>query len=259
MRSIRLAAGVVACAFSMNLVAPAANATEATGGGGCTRPAQVLDLKNWKITLPVDDPAQVGPQPLEIRQPRLKGYAVDPWFVPTAACDGVRFRSAVNGVTTPNSSYPRSELHEMTRAGTQHISWPPDSGSHTMVIDQTITHLPNDKPHVVAGQIHDGEDDVTVFRLEGQKLYVTNGDDPNYALIDENYVLGTRFQAKFEVRDGRIEASYNGVPKVTLPATFAGAYFKAGAYTQANCARSAPCEAGNFGEVIIHGLSVTHR
>ncbi|WP_242582211.1 polysaccharide lyase family 7 protein [Amycolatopsis sp. 195334CR] len=255
MRTIRLLAGVFAGASTL-VPAPVATAEEALG---CSRPAQVLDLRNWKITLPVDDPHQPEAQPLEIRQPRLKHYGLDPWFVPTDACDGVRFRSAVNGVTTPNSSYPRSELHEMTRGGTQPISWSPTSGTHVMEIDQAITHLPNDKPHVVAGQIHDGKDDVTVFRLEGQKLYVTNGDDPNFALIDENYVLGTRFRARFEVSGGEIKAYYNGEHKVTLPAAFDGAYFKSGAYTQANCAKSAPCDAGNYGEVIVHGLTVTHR
>ncbi|AXB47853.1 polysaccharide lyase family 7 protein [Amycolatopsis albispora] len=256
MRTIKLFAGAFAGAATLALV-PVATAQE--NSPACTRPAQVLDLRNWKITLPVDDPDQPGAQPLEVQQPQLKRYGLDPWFVPTAACDGVRFRSAVNGVTTPNSSYPRSELHEMTRGGTQPVSWSPTSGTHTMEIDQAITHLPNDKPHVVAGQIHDGQDDVTVFRLEGEKLYVTNGDDPNFALLDDHYVLGTRFQAKFEVSGGKIKAYYNGVHKVTLPATFDGAYFKAGAYTQANCAKSVPCDPGNFGQVIIHRLAVTHR
>ena len=59
-------------------------------------------------------------------------------------------------------------------------------------------------------------------------------------MITDSYVLGTRFQAKFKVRDGRIDAYYNGVWQATLPAMFEAAYFKAGAYTQANCTNSAP-------------------
>jgi Alginate lyase len=260
----------VAAFTAVLLVTPAAGAAmsglsgEATAapgaapGGGCSRPAQVLDLKNWKITLPVDDPDQSGRQPLEVTQPRLDGYAVPPWFTPTAACDGVQFRSAVNGLTTQNSTYPRSELREMTNNGTSPARWSSDSGTHTMVIDQAITHLPNDKPHVVVGQIHDANDDVSVFRLEGTKLYLTKGDTTHHKLITDNYVLGTRFQAKFEVSNGQVHAYYNGMLQATIPASFNGAYFKAGAYTQANCGNSAPCDSSNYGEVTIYQVTVTH-
>lgn len=225
---------------------------------GCSRPGQVLDLKNWKITLPVDDPDQPGEQPLDVVQPRLNRYVLPPWFVVARGCHGVQFRNAVNGMHTPNSSYARSELREMTNNGTTEANWSPTAGTHTMVVDQAIEHLPNDKPHVVAGQIHDGSDDVTVFRLEGTNLYLTDGDNTHHKLITDNYVLGTRFQAKFTVRDGRIDAYYNGVWQTTLPATFEGAYFKAGAYTQANCTNSAPCDETNYGQVTIYRLTVRH-
>ncbi|MBB5957239.1 hypothetical protein FHS29_003832 [Saccharothrix tamanrassetensis] len=218
----------------------------------------MLDLRNWKITLPVDDPRQSGAQPLEVEQPLLGHFALPPWFVANRSCDGVRFRNAVTGLHTPNSKYARSELHEMTNHGTSEISWSPVSGKHTMVVDQSIDHLPNDKPHVVAGQIHDNSDDVTVFRLEGTTLYLTDGDNTHYKMITDDYVLGTRFQAKFAVEHGRIDAYYNGVLQATLPATFAGAYFKAGAYTQANCSNSTPCDETNYGQVTIYQVTVTH-
>lgn len=228
--------------------------------GGCSPPAQVLNLKNWKITLPVDDPDQSGRQPLEVVQPRLDGYALPPWFIPAAACDGVQFRSAVDGVTTQNSTYPRSELREMTDNGASPASWSSNSGTHTIVIDQAITHVPNDRPHVVVGQIHDGEDDVSVFRLEGTKLYITKGDTRHHKLITDKYVLGTRFQAKFEVSNGQIRAYYNGVLQVTIPASFSGAYFKAGVYTQANCSKSksSPCDSSNYGQATVYRVTVMH-
>ncbi|QFZ19738.1 polysaccharide lyase family 7 protein [Saccharothrix syringae] len=227
-------------------------------GGGCTRPSDVLDLANWKITLPVDDPNRSGSQPLEVRQPQLDGYALDPWFVPAPDCAGVRFRNPVNGLTTQNSSYSRSELREMTDGGSASAAWSSTSGTHTMVVDQAINHLPNDKPHVVAGQIHDSDDDVAVFRLEGTKLYVTNGDTTHHKLITDNYALGTRFQAKFVVSGGQVKAYYNGVLQTTISRSFSGAYFKAGVYTQANCGNSSPCDSGNYGEVTIYGVTVTH-
>lgn len=228
------------------------------GGGSCTYPGEILDLTNWKITLPIDDPDRSGTQPLEIFQPELETYALNPWFVTTAGCDAVRFRNAVNGVTTPNSSYSRSELREMTDNGTEHASWSSTSGTHTIVVTQAITSLPNDKPHVVAGQIHDSSDDVTVFRLEGSNLYVTDGNDSHHHLITSNYTLGTVFEAKFVVSDGEIEAYYNGSLETTLSKSFSGGYFKAGAYTQANCGNSSPCSSDNYGEVIVYDVTVTH-
>ncbi|AUH45140.1 hypothetical protein CXR04_25600 [Streptomyces sp. CMB-StM0423] len=226
----------------------------ADGGGGdtCDYPADVLDLTNWYIGLPVGEEES----PTNVEQPELATYANDPWFTATPDCDAVQFRAAVNGVTTSGSSYPRSELREMT--GQNKASWSSTSGTHTMVIDQAITDLPADKPHVVAGQIHDADDDVSVFRLEGTKLYVTSPDDSNYKLVTDDYALGDRFQAKFVVGDGEIKAYYNGVLQTTIAADFEGGYFKAGAYTQANCERSSPCSDDNYGQVEIYDLSVTH-
>lgn len=121
-----------------------------------------------------------------------------------------------------------------------------------------VTHLPEEKNQVVAGQIHGSDDDLTVFRLEGTKLYVTKGDDTHYKLITGDYRLGTVFEAKVVVSGGAVKAYYNGALQATITQKFSGAYFKAGAYTQANCDKSAPCSADNYGEVVIHGLTVTH-
>lgn len=37
------------------------------------------------------------------------------------------------------------------------------------------------------------------------------------------------------------------------------AYFKTGAYTQANCEKSDPCDESNYGEVVLYELNVEHR
>ncbi len=234
--------------------------TEATingadgGGGDCEYPADVLDLQNWYIGLPIGEEES----PTNVEQPELATYSIDPWFTATPECDAVRFRAAVNGVTTSGSNYPRSELREMTDAGTTKASWSSTSGTHTMVIDQAITARPDQRPYVVAGQIHDASDDVSVFRLEGSNLYVTDGNTSHHKLVTSNYVLGTKFRAKFVVGDGQIKAYYNGVLQTTIQKEFTGGYFKAGAYTQANCGNSAPCDESNYGEVEIYGLTVTH-
>ncbi|MEU3626710.1 polysaccharide lyase family 7 protein [Amycolatopsis coloradensis] len=254
MRRIRVLAALVVLAGSVAAPGTAA----ASPSGRCVYPAQVLDLENWKITVPVDDPAQPGTQPLDVTQPALNTYRLHEWFVPTPACRGVRFRSAVTATTTPNSRYGRSELREMT-GGTTPASWSSTTGTHTLTVDESFDRLPADKPHVVGAQIHDADDDLSAFRLEGTDLYLTRGDDPHYRLITANYLLGTRFQAKYVVRGDRINAYYNGTLQASFPAAFAGGYFKAGAYTQANCTNSAPCADRNHGQVTIYRISVTHN
>jgi hypothetical protein len=233
------------------LAAPAS----ATAAPTCGHPADVLALSNWKETLPTGSKGN----PTEIEQPKLASYSADPWFTTDAACDAVQFRAAVNGVTTSGSGYPRSELREMTGGGSDEASWSTTSGTSTMTVDEAVTHLPEVKPQVVAGQIHDANDDVTVFRLEGSKLYVTKGNDTHYALVTDKYQLGTRFQAKFVAGGGQIKAYYNGTQVASISTKSSGDYFKAGAYTQANCDKSSPCAASNYGEVLIYGLTVSHQ
>ncbi|WP_433015223.1 polysaccharide lyase family 7 protein [Kribbella sp. CA-294648] len=254
MRGIRPLALMSAIAASAALLtAGAATAVPAA----CTYPAEVLDLTRWKVQLPVDDPNQSGTQVLQVTRPRLNTYVLSPWFKPTSSCNGVQFRAAVNGVKTPNTTYARSELREMQANGTTEAKWSSDSGTHTLVIDQAINRLPNTKPHLIAGQIHDG-DDRSTFRLDGKALYITRDNDTRYKLVNSNYVLGTRFQAKFVVSNGSIKAYYNGVLQTTIPVSFTTGYFKAGAYTLANCDNSSPCNTGNYGQTTIYGLSVSH-
>ncbi|GAB3152911.1 polysaccharide lyase family 7 protein [Amycolatopsis stemonae] len=250
---MRVRAVLVGCCVAGASLAGVSGGTAAAAS--CQYPAQVLDLANWKETLPIGSAGN----PAEIRQPALATYVKSPWFVPTAGCDGVQFRAAVDGVTTSGSKNPRSELREMTGNGRENASWSSTSGTHTMTISEAVTNLPAGRPYVVAGQIHDADDDVAVFRLEGGDLYVTNGDDSHYQLVASGYVLGTTFEAKFVVSGGKIQAYYNGELKATIAKKFSGAYFKAGAYTQANCGTSSPCEDGNFGQVVIRRVTVTHR
>jgi hypothetical protein len=74
-------------------------------------PAQILDLSNWKITLPIG----TAEKPTEILQPQLGSYQLDPWFI--VQNGAVRLRAAVNAPTTSGSNYPRSELREMKNNG----------------------------------------------------------------------------------------------------------------------------------------------
>lgn len=216
-----------------------------------SKPSGVLDLSNWKLTIPSGN----SESPTEILQPALSSYVHDVWFSVNGG--GVRFRAPVNAVTTSGSNYPRSELREMQNGGKDRADWSSSSGTHSMSIDQAITAIPAKKPHVVAGQIHDSGDDVIVIRLEGQSLYV-NVDGKNEYTLDGGYTLGKRFTVKFEVSGGQTKVYYNGAQAYTLDKSYSGAYFKAGAYTQSNCSKEDNCSDGNYGEVVIYSLSVSH-
>jgi hypothetical protein len=223
------------------------------GGGGCRYPSQILDLKSWKLTLPTGSTGS----PKEIVQPALATFASTPWFQPTSDCAAVVFRSAVDGVTTKGSSYPRSELREMSDGGSD-AAWSSASGTHTLTVTESFNRLPQGKPQLVGAQIHDDSDDISVFRLEGSNLYVTDGDNPHFKLVTSDYALGTRYQARYVVSDGTVKAYYNGQLQATLSKSFSNAYFKAGAYTQANCEKVSPCDSDNYGETMIYNLEVSH-
>jgi hypothetical protein len=66
---------------------------EGGGGGDCEVPADVLDLTDWYVGLPIGDEES----PTNVKQPQLDSFSVDPWFTTAADCAGVQFRSAVNG------------------------------------------------------------------------------------------------------------------------------------------------------------------
>jgi hypothetical protein len=226
-------------------------------GTPATLPSELLDLTAWKLTLPVgsdDEPDS----PREVLQPELATFTIDPYFLLHPDADRVVFHAHAGGVTTDNSGYPRSELREMTADGTDEAAWSTTRGIHTMTITQAITHLPEAKPHVVAGQIHDAEDDVVMIRLEDAHLFVEGGGD-ELATLDDAYGLGTIFTVRLAAHDGVIDVFYEDLdtPALTLDRATDGCYFKAGVYTQSN--EEQGDEPTAYGEVEILALDVTHE
>ncbi|HYE97867.1 MAG TPA: polysaccharide lyase family 7 protein [Planctomycetota bacterium] len=199
--------------------------------------AQEIDLGPWKLTLPVGRPDEVH----ALATFESEHFARVP--------GGLRFRAPVDGKTTKNSSYPRCELRERDAA------WSTARGVHTMEIRQSITRLPAKKPHLVAGQIHDAEDDVVMIRLEKRRLFVEGG-GRELGLLDDDYRLGTPFTVALTAADGRIRVAYNGEEKVAVDRRADGCYFKAGVYVQSNLKKGdLP---GEYGEVVIHALRISH-
>lgn len=222
-------------------------------------PMDVIASKNWKINIPL----RGAP---EIVQPKLATYSSE-WFHLNEAGDGVVFHCPTNGGTTPNSKNPRSELREMRDDGNDEAEWNSSTGQHSMIVDLMVTELPaGSKPHCVLAQIHggDGDDDLTVFRLEGNtsgdrnvgKLWITSGDN-THAHHAADIRLGTRYQLGFHVDNGTISYSYNGfaIPYKQTNKKKSGCYFKAGAYNQAGGVG----DPNGYAEVVLYAVQVCHN
>jgi Alginate lyase len=236
------------------------SATVAAAAAVPTLPSQVLNLTNWKITLPIDANGNTSGTATEVKQPDLDDFSISPYFRVTSTGTGVSFKAHCGGATTSGSGYPRSELREMKNNGSANASWSSGSGTHTMEIEQSIKQLPVKKPEVIAGQIHDGTSDVIAFRLEGDNLIIDAGGTTK-ATLTGSYVLGTKFTVKFVVSGNQTKCYYNGSLRYTLNKSFGTAYFKAGVYTQSSCkgVKKVPGESCDaLGEVIIYKLTVTH-
>lgn len=223
-----------------------------TDGPAPSLPGELLDLSRWKLTLPTGDG-----EPEEIFPPALLTFEQPPQFWLDAAIPAVVFRAEAGGVTTSGSSYPRSELRELAD-GRELAAWSTTSGRHVMTIRQAIIATPPVKPHVVAGQIHDADDDLVMIRLEGEHLFV-EGDGDELGDLDPAYVLGTEFTVSIAVEDGTIDIYYDDptTPAVSVQRDADGCYFKAGAYTQSNLEQGDAADA--YGEVAIRELLVEHR
>lgn len=239
----------------ITLVAVVGSGADASpDSGGDSVPGRLLDLREFKLTLPIGPPRKAT----EVEQPALATFAHETFFHLNADGTGVVFRAPCGGSTTKGSGYPRSELREMTDGGRRKAAWSTTNGRHRMFIRQAITHTPDRKPHVVAGQIHDGDEDVLVIRLEGRKLFVDhNGNDG--PVLTDNYKLGDVFTVQMIAEAGRVRVYYNGAeePVDDYPVRTNGCYFKAGCYTQSNPKKGDVSEA--YGEVVVYELRVEHE
>jgi poly(beta-D-mannuronate) lyase len=225
-------------------------------------PAQLLDLSNWKLTLPVGKEQDEAD---EVEQPKLAHFQDPKFFHLNDAGDGVVFRANAGGATTSGSGYPRSELREMKKNGKDEADWSNKSGIHTMTIVQAITATPKVKPEVAAGQIHGEEDVVAMVRLEKKHLFVESDGD-EVGDLDNDYKLGTKFTLVMRATPGGVTVTYNDKKTVKIDEVGGGNYFKAGCYTQASDHRQEDDDPDQkydkpdaYGEVVIYSLKVEHK
>ncbi|WP_372935543.1 polysaccharide lyase family 7 protein [Seonamhaeicola sp.] len=241
-------------------------------------PSDLMDNCNqWKITYPTGEEDKT-----------LCGEPNNEFFYVNGTGNAIVFRAPIrsdNG-TTPNSSNIRSELRERVSDGSVDIYWTTE-GTHMVYVKQAITHLPINKPHLVATQIHgnkdDGIDDAMVLRLENSHLFLSfnGGNLRSDVTIKTNYALGTIHEVIFLIKngkhycyyseDGNLLNAYNnnnadtylvkdGTNDYVLDLNYDDSYFKIGNYTQSN-----PVEEGddtddpnNYGEVLVYDFFVNH-
>jgi poly(beta-D-mannuronate) lyase len=219
--------------------------------GTTTKPAQVLKLSNWYLTLPTGSSTAAT-----VKQPQLDSYTSE-YFFTKGASTGVVFYAPVSGSTTRHSVHTRSELRETAANGTLPWGWSAGKGTHILTATEAITHLPGGNGTLCFAQIHGpGSKWYLILDAVGTgngtaKLVVKDKSrKATGAVIDPSYKIGTRFNLVVSATNGVVGIDYNSVRKVTTKSTQKGSYFKIGAYNQSS---------GDFGESVVYSLSVTHR
>lgn len=104
----------------------------------------MIDLTTWNLTIPVGVPATT------IETPALAGGYQDHYF---QSKDGtISFWAPVNGTTTPNSEFPRSEMRETFANGTLR-NWTYSAATNILSATARITQVPS-TGLVAFSQIH---------------------------------------------------------------------------------------------------------
>lgn len=229
-------------------------------------PADVISLSNWILQLPTGSPGH--PDTISASQ-LVKGFQ-NQYFMYDGSDNSVAFFAPDNGVKTPHSIHPRSELREMQSDGTTPANWDPfDSMTHTM----TATLMVTDARHrLCIGQVHIGSVLRGSHRISHKPMmelyYETNGDliiglnsSPTSGQTETcigNVSVGTKFSYEITVSGGVLKVSINGTQEYSqaVPSGFKdyGQYFKAGDYNQTKSYSSSNGTRDKF-----YSLSVSHE
>jgi len=117
-----------------------------------TEVKSIIDLNNWKVTLPVGNPSEVEP-------PAILDYATNPdlkkWMYDDSTDSSLVFYTEP-GSTTPNSKYSRTELREQMSPGSNSVNWTfAEGGSMKGTLKVADVSRTNDELHqLIVMQIH---------------------------------------------------------------------------------------------------------
>ena len=257
-RSALVAAAAAALAGTLGLVggtsataAPALNPGVAPGGN--------FNLSIWELQLPIGSPGSpttILPSQLE----GANGYQNPSYFWTDKNDGSMTFWDPESGVTTPNSSYARTELREMNSNGTA-ADWAL-SGSSTLSAELRVVSVTS---NVCVGQVHLGSGGTSTKPLV-ELYYHSNG---NIYLGTENspsggqtlhYIthvaLGVQWTYTLNVDGHTINLTVNGSKSsYAIPSSFDAyhQYFKAGDYNQSSSGSTT-----NGAKVKFYSLTVSH-
>ena len=250
--SVGLASNALATPPGPAVVTPDLNTGVSPGGN--------FNLSVWELQLPTGsagDPTTILPSQLE-----GAGGFHDSYFYTNTTDGGMEFWDPENGVTTPNSSYSRSELREMTSSGAA-ANWFAAGTTNKLTARVRVIQVPN---HVCVGQIHLGSGGSTKPLLE--LFYYSNGNiemaieqtpagGNEIQYLVGNVALGTTWGYTIGLSGSTISLVINsGATKTwTASSTFNGygMYFKAGDYDQSSGSSSTV-----GAKVEFYQLSVSH-
>ncbi len=208
-----------------------------------------FNLKNWKLTLPVDNKGDINGEALEIRN--LDKFESSYFY--DAADGAMVFIAHTDGATTSGSTYPRSELREMN--GDKRAAWNPSQGgtmTATLKVDEVPSFKNGDPGRVVVGQIHGSDEELVRLYWENNTVYFINDRaGPNNKEIKFNLLsadgktpdiaFGEKFSYKIDARgdtlrievhaDGKVYTSTTSINEVWQADSL---YFKAGIYLAMN-------------------------
>jgi hypothetical protein len=225
-------------------------------------PGENFDLSDWELQEPVGSPGA----PTTISPPALDTYH-DSYFFTDPTDGAMTFWDPEDGVTTPNSNYPRCELRELNPDGSG-ANWKV-AGTNTLSATVEAVSVPD---KVVVGQIHLGtaiEADAASSTKPLLELYweasgnVVIGIERDPLASGEtettvaNVPVGTRMSYEITLQgDGTISLTVNGKTSTfTMPSSMNayGMYFKAGNYDQ-----SVGLDASVSATVKFYALHVSH-
>ena len=208
-------------------------------------PGDNFDLTHWKLTLPVDASGTTDGKAAEIQAPQLAaGYTNANYFF-TGASGTMVFWCPVNGATTEQARFPRSELREMFDPADVSLNWTA-RGTHLLEAQCRVTEVPSSQK-VIIGQIHSYSGKAKpLIKLQFYKgriealVKVSPQDGQDRKLVFPDVGLHNDIVYQIRLQDGLLSVTVNGMTQTEnifendadwANQTF---YFKAGAYCQDN-------------------------
>jgi hypothetical protein len=184
----------------------------------------------WMLTLPIGKIEN----PRDVMYPEILSYTDSKYF--KVVNGSIALTTPVNGVSTENSKYPRTELREMADFKTRAF-WNTSNGRHVMHFGGSVTILPTSVPRVSIAQVYCENDDVVQIRSQIKNktttIYVTNNGTLSNVL-DNNYRLTRKFNISIFIENNVISVLYNNKTSavVKLKKSLQQCYFKVGTYPQ---------------------------